>query len=228
VSIAPGSFASGAMSPAGATTIPPSPAWTIGISGATGPADVGVAPSARSEARPRRDGIAFDRAKTMTRMPAQTDPAAGAASLGSRVAAFLVDAAVIAAVTAATLAAGSVAFGLDALRAAGGGRALDGALEIAANNPAIAIASALLTFAIASGYFIWFLGAESRTPGMALFDLRIVRLDGTALGLGGSLSRWGAFLLAALPLGLGVLWTAFSEDRRGLQDYLAGTRVVAR
>jgi uncharacterized RDD family membrane protein YckC len=36
----------------------------------------------------------------------------------------------------------------------------------------------------------------------------------------------GCFL-AALPAFIGLLWGAFSPQRRGWQDYLAGTRIIS-
>jgi hypothetical protein len=42
----------------------------------------------------------------------------------------------------------------------------------------------------------------------------------------GALSRWGAFLLALAPAGLGVAWAAFSEVQRGLHDHLSRTSVI--
>ena len=147
-------------------------------------------------------------------------------TLALRAAAFGVDAAAVLGIALVFFVAGALAYGLGDLRAAGSGSVLGGVSALLTDSPRAAIACGLLLFVVTSGYFVWFPGAESRTPGMALFGLRVVRLDGSPLGPWGALSRWGSFLLAAGIFGLGVLWTAFSDVQRGLHDHLAGTQVV--
>ena len=187
-------------------------------------ADPVAVTSSTRDAKTYRSGIAFDRTLTRTAAPSVTATASRLARAG----AFAIDAACVTTLAAVCLAAGAAAFGLDDLRALGGGHALPGAMRILASNPASLAACLLLVFAIASGYAVWFVGAAGRTPGMARFGLRAVAADGSALGFAGAISRWGAVLVAALPLGLGLAWAALDPDGRGLHDRLAGTRVVAR
>jgi uncharacterized RDD family membrane protein YckC len=64
-----------------------------------------------------------------------------------------------------------------------------------------------------------------RTPGKALFGLRVVRADGTPVGLGRSVVRALGYLISAILL-LGFLWVLVDPDRRAWHDRLAGTAVV--
>jgi len=65
------------------------------------------------------------------------------------------------------------------------------------------------------------------TPGKYLLSLRVRRSKTFEAP-----SRWQfivrflAYIPAALPLMLGVLWASFNKERRGLHDYIAGTVVV--
>ena len=169
----------------------------------------------------------FDKATTQARVapPAEQRTADGLPELRLRAAAFAIDVAFVGAIVAVYLVCGALAYGLSDLRAAGSGSALDGAGRILAESPRAAIACGLLLFVVTSGYFVWFQGAESRTPGLSFVGLRVVRADGSALGMWGALSRWGAFLIAFALFGLGLLWTAFSDAQHGLHDHLSGTSV---
>lgn len=214
-----------AVTQAGPTTLPPQPAWTNtepagAISAA---AATPVSPSTEDTGSRRR---AFDIAPVTGKHAAPKSSPDSTPPLWTRAAAFLVDLVAVLALGFLFYLAGAVAYGLGDLRAAGGGSALSGAFAILASAPTAGIACALLLFAVTSGYFVWFQGAESRTPGMALFGLRVLRTDGSPLGMSGAIQRWGAFLLSAAVFGLGLLWTAFSDVQRGLHDHLAGTHVV--
>jgi uncharacterized RDD family membrane protein YckC len=65
-----------------------------------------------------------------------------------------------------------------------------------------------------------------RSLGKALFGLRIVRTDGTDLGLARCIVRCAGYWASALPFGLGFLLVIFDDRRRALHDRLAGTLVV--
>lgn len=204
----------------GPTTLPPQPAWT-NLEPA-GP--IPVSPSSTEDTGSRRR--AFDIAPVTGKHAAPKISLESTPPLWTRAAAFLADLGAVLALGGLFYLAGAVAYGLGDLRAAGGGSAFSGAMAILSSAPTAGIACALLLFAVTSGYFVWFPGAESRTPGMALFGLRVLRTDGSALGMSGAIQRWGAFLLSTAVFGLGILWTAFSDVQRGLHDHLAGTHVV--
>jgi uncharacterized RDD family membrane protein YckC len=66
-----------------------------------------------------------------------------------------------------------------------------------------------------------------QTLGKMAAGIRVVPADSAStLDVGRAFVRTAAWLLLAIPAGLGLLTTVFSRDRRGLHDRLAGTRVV--
>ena len=78
------------------------------------------------------------------------------------------------------------------------------------------------------GYFTVFWSTTGQTPGNRLMHLRVCREDGAVLSPRRALLRFGALVLAALPLCAGFLPVLVDDRRRGLHDMLAGTVVVGR
>jgi pSer/pThr/pTyr-binding forkhead associated (FHA) protein/uncharacterized RDD family membrane protein YckC len=75
-------------------------------------------------------------------------------------------------------------------------------------------------------YYVYFWGARGATPGKSLLGLTVVTDSGkTPIGYGRALLRLVGYGASSFPLGLGFLLIAFSPDRRGLHDRIAGTRV---
>ena len=78
-------------------------------------------------------------------------------------------------------------------------------------------------------YYVYFWGARGATPGKSLLGLTVVTESGeTPIGYGRALLRLVGYAASSLLLGLGFLLIAFSPDRRGLHDRIAGTRVERR
>jgi uncharacterized RDD family membrane protein YckC len=79
---------------------------------------------------------------------------------------------------------------------------------------------------VAGTYFVLFWSAAGQTPGMRLLRLRVRGPDGEPPSLVRSLVRLVGLVLAIVPLFAGFVPALFSERRRALPDYLAGTVVV--
>ena len=79
---------------------------------------------------------------------------------------------------------------------------------------------------IAGSYFVLFWSSAGQTPGMRLLHLRVRGPDGEAPSVGRSLVRLFGLVLAIVPMFAGFVPVVFSERRRGLQDFLAGTVVL--
>lgn len=75
-------------------------------------------------------------------------------------------------------------------------------------------------------YWIVFVGGCGQTPGKMILGLRVVRRDGRPVRYGRAAWRWIGTGFAALPLGLGFVGMLVTREKRGLHDWLAGTRVV--
>ena len=79
---------------------------------------------------------------------------------------------------------------------------------------------------VVATYFVLFWSTAGQTPGMRLLGLRIrVRGSGGSPSFARAVVRLVGLLLAIVPMFLGFVPVLFSEQRRGLQDYLAGTVV---
>jgi uncharacterized RDD family membrane protein YckC len=77
-------------------------------------------------------------------------------------------------------------------------------------------------------YFTVFWSTTGQTPGNRLMRIRVCDADDRAvLSPRRSLVRFGALVLAALPLFAGFLPVLVDDRRRGVHDMLAGTVVVA-
>ena len=75
-------------------------------------------------------------------------------------------------------------------------------------------------------YHVVFIGGCGQTPGRMAFGIAVVRRDGARAGYGRAMVRCFAGALVALTLGLLSIGALFTRERRGLADWLAGTRVV--
>jgi uncharacterized RDD family membrane protein YckC len=76
------------------------------------------------------------------------------------------------------------------------------------------------------GYLLAFT-AGGQTLGKMAAGLRIVPAQsGNSLDMSCAVKRTAAWLVLAIPAGLGLLSACFSRDHRGLHDRFAGTRVV--
>jgi uncharacterized RDD family membrane protein YckC len=74
-------------------------------------------------------------------------------------------------------------------------------------------------------YFVAFWTTFGQTPGKWLLGLEVVTLEGGPLAFRRSLLRFAGCLVAALPLYLGFLWI-LGPQRRGWHDRIARTEVA--
>jgi uncharacterized RDD family membrane protein YckC len=68
----------------------------------------------------------------------------------------------------------------------------------------------------------------SRTFGMMATRTRIIDVfTGESIPASRAIMRTAGYFIGALPAFIGLLWAAFSPQRRGWHDYIAGTRVIS-
>ena len=79
---------------------------------------------------------------------------------------------------------------------------------------------------LAGTYFVLFWSAAGQTPGMRLLRLRVRGPNSDAPSIGRSIVRLIGLALAIVPLFAGFVPVLFTEQRRGLADFLAGTVVL--
>jgi uncharacterized RDD family membrane protein YckC len=75
-------------------------------------------------------------------------------------------------------------------------------------------------------YFATFWSTTGQTPGDRLMQIRVCREDGEPVTPRQAVLRFGALVLAALPLFAGFLPVLVDDRRRGVHDMLVGTVVV--
>ena len=74
---------------------------------------------------------------------------------------------------------------------------------------------------------ILFWAKKQATPGKMAVSARIVDAEtGKAPSVKQCVGRYFAYILSAIPLGLGFLWVAFDAKKQSWHDKLAGTVVV--
>ena len=88
-------------------------------------------------------------------------------------------------------------------------------------------AEILVTWVLPAVAVILFWIYRQATPGKMMVGARIVdAASGKRPGTGQLIGRYLGYIVATLPLGLGILWVAFDRRKQGWHDKLAGTVVV--
>jgi uncharacterized RDD family membrane protein YckC len=75
-------------------------------------------------------------------------------------------------------------------------------------------------------YSVVFVGWRGQTPGKMLLGLKIIRVDGGEVDYVKAFIRWIGYWLSTFILFIGYIIAAFTENKRALHDYIAGTRVI--
>jgi uncharacterized RDD family membrane protein YckC len=77
------------------------------------------------------------------------------------------------------------------------------------------------------GYYIYFPSSNMMaTPGKALLGLKITDDSGNQISGGKALLRYVGYIISALTLYIGFLIVGFTDNKRGLHDMVASTRVT--
>lgn len=88
------------------------------------------------------------------------------------------------------------------------------------------VATLALAFALHVAYHVVLVGGCGQSLGKMAMGIVVVRRDGGAAGYGRAGLRCLGGLLSFASFGLGYAGVLFTVERRGLADWLAGTRVV--
>lgn len=68
---------------------------------------------------------------------------------------------------------------------------------------------------------------KQATPGKMVLSLRVVDADtGKTISIGQGIRRYLGYVVATLPLGVGLLWVGFDKRKQGWHDKMAHTVVV--
>ena len=84
-----------------------------------------------------------------------------------------------------------------------------------------------VTLLLSIAYPVYFWSSSGSTPGKNLFGLRVTAVSGVCpIGASQALMRVVGYFVNGFTFGIGFLLIAFSEDKRGLHDRLAETKVI--
>lgn len=84
----------------------------------------------------------------------------------------------------------------------------------------------VLNMAVAACYEALFVAKTGATPGKMIAGLKVVRPDGSPLGIGRAFGRYFAKLLSSLTLLIGFIMAGFDSQKRALHDMVCDTRVI--
>jgi len=75
-------------------------------------------------------------------------------------------------------------------------------------------------------YFTYCHGVTGKTIGKWLCGLKVVKKNGEPLGLGLAFLRWVGYWVSSFFLCFGFIWIAFSKQKQGWHDKIAGSYVI--
>jgi uncharacterized RDD family membrane protein YckC len=96
---------------------------------------------------------------------------------------------------------------------------------VLASDPALLMGFGL-TIAVALIYLLVFHITLGRTLGMRVLGMKVIDVYGDAPSPARCIARCAGYVAGAATLFLGFLWIGFDAEKRGLQDWIAGTYVI--
>jgi len=72
------------------------------------------------------------------------------------------------------------------------------------------------------GFWTW----RGQTPGKMVMGVKIIKTDGSPIGIGRAILRYIGYLVSAIIIFIGYLMIAWDGRKQGLHDKIAGTYVV--
>lgn len=96
---------------------------------------------------------------------------------------------------------------------------------VLATNPAI-VMGLVLFLAITMIYLFVFHMTLGRTLGMRVLKMKVIDVYGDPPSPARCAARCAGYLASIATLFLGFLWIGFDSEKRGLQDWIAGTYVI--
>jgi len=71
-------------------------------------------------------------------------------------------------------------------------------------------------------FWVW----QGATPGKMMMGVKIVKTDGSPIGIGRAILRYFGYIVSAIILYIGYIMIAWDSRKQGLHDKIAGTYVV--
>ena len=79
---------------------------------------------------------------------------------------------------------------------------------------------------IGIAYFIILWSWRGQTVGKMVAQIKVIRTDGTKVGVGTAIIRYLGYIVSILTLFIGFLWIALDRRKQGFHDMMADTYVV--
>ena len=96
---------------------------------------------------------------------------------------------------------------------------------VLASDPALLMGFGL-TIAVGLIYLLVFHITLGRTLGMRVLGIKVIDVYGDAPSPARCVARCAGYVAGVATLFLGFLWIGFDAEKRGLQDWIAGTYVI--
>ena len=96
---------------------------------------------------------------------------------------------------------------------------------VLATDPAL-VMGFVMFLAIGMIYLLVFHITLGRTLGMRLLKMKVIDVYGDSPSPARCVARCAGYLAGVATLFLGFLWIGFDSEKRGLQDWIAGTYVI--
>jgi uncharacterized RDD family membrane protein YckC len=89
-------------------------------------------------------------------------------------------------------------------------------------NALVASIGNILSIAYVVAFWAW----RGQTPGKMVMGIKIVRTDGSPIGIGGAILRYIGYIVSGLMFCIGFLWIALDPEKQAVHDKIAGTYVI--
>ncbi|MBA3051721.1 RDD family protein [bacterium] len=84
----------------------------------------------------------------------------------------------------------------------------------------------LVGFVIGAAYYICMHGSYGQTLGKMLIGIKVIKINDEPLSYGTALLRYIGRILNIITLFIGYIIVAFNRKKRGMHDFIAGTKVI--
>ena len=99
-------------------------------------------------------------------------------------------------------------------------------VAVYASSSGINALVALINNVLSIAYFVAFWAWRGQTPGKMVMGIKLVRTDGSPIGIGRAVLRYLGYIVSGLMFCIGFLWIALDPEKQGIHDKIAATYVV--
>ena len=90
----------------------------------------------------------------------------------------------------------------------------------------LSVGGGIGSFVVGCAYYAYFLPKKGQSPGKSVMGIKVVSMSGGSPSAIQAILRYVGYFINTFLLFLGWFVPIFTPGNRGIQDYIAGTRVV--